>query len=100
MSGIYGSASMRSRELTAPPKDDDAADGQHPNPIDERPIQSVGHPRDCDGSGARHAGSATTDPAVLRVTLMLVKDGAGEGYWWVECGTCEHGWQVPHYAVA
>jgi hypothetical protein len=22
----------------------------------------------------------------------------GRGYWWVECGTCECGWQVPHYA--
>jgi hypothetical protein len=20
------------------------------------------------------------------------------GYWWVECGTCGAGWQVPHYA--
>jgi hypothetical protein len=22
----------------------------------------------------------------------------GRDYWWVECGTCECGWQVPHYA--
>ncbi len=40
-----------------------------------------------------------TDPAVLKV-LLKVKDGAGGGYWWVECGSCECGWQIPHYAVA
>jgi hypothetical protein len=27
-----------------------------------------------------------------------VKDGAGGNYWWVECGTCDTAWQVPHYA--
>jgi hypothetical protein len=21
-----------------------------------------------------------------------------DGYWWVECGTCDTAWQVPHYA--
>ena len=26
------------------------------------------------------------------------QDGAGGGYWWVECGSCEAGWQVAHYA--
>jgi hypothetical protein len=36
---------------------------------------------------------------VLKV-LLKVKDGAGGGYWWVECGSCECGWQIPHYAVA
>jgi hypothetical protein len=35
-------------------------------------------------------------PLLLRV-ILKVRDGAGGGYWWVECGTCEHGWQVPHY---
>jgi hypothetical protein len=30
--------------------------------------------------------------------LLKVKDGAGGGYWWVECGTCDTGWQVPYYA--
>jgi hypothetical protein len=29
---------------------------------------------------------------------LKVKDGAGGGYWWVECGSCECGWQVPYYA--
>jgi hypothetical protein len=38
-----------------------------------------------------------TDPAVLKV-LLKVKDGSGGGYWWVECGSCECGWQVPYYA--
>jgi putative DNA primase/helicase len=37
------------------------------------------------------------DPGLLRAVLK-VRDGAGGGYWWVECGTCECGWQVPHYA--
>jgi hypothetical protein len=23
--------------------------------------------------------------------------GAGGDYWWVECGTCDTGWQVPHH---
>jgi hypothetical protein len=40
----------------------------------------------------------TTDPAVLRV-ILKVRDGAGGDYWWVDCGTCGYGWQVPH-AVA
>jgi hypothetical protein len=36
-------------------------------------------------------------PAVLEVVLK-VKRGLGEGYHWVECGACDTGWQVPHYA--
>jgi hypothetical protein len=72
------------------------------------------HDRDHDRQGDRVLGSipsmrgppATrrqcefaneTDPAVLKV-LVKVKDGAGGGYRWVECGTCACGWQVPHYA--
>jgi hypothetical protein len=38
------------------------------------------------------------DPAVLRLVLK-VKDGAGGDYWSVECGACDTGWQVPHYAA-
>ena len=53
-----------------------------------------------DPSTFRHAGQCehrdTSDPALLRV-ILKVRDGAGGGYWWVECATCEHGWQVPHY---
>jgi hypothetical protein len=41
--------------------------------------------------------AAATDPAVLRI-ILKVKDGAGGGYWWVECGTCVCAWQVPYYA--
>jgi hypothetical protein len=29
---------------------------------------------------------------------LKVRDGAGGGYWWVECDSCACGWQVPHYA--
>jgi hypothetical protein len=38
------------------------------------------------------------DAARLRL-ILNVKDGVGGGDWW-ECGTCECGWQVPHYAAA
>jgi hypothetical protein len=41
----------------------------------------------------------TSDPALLRA-ILKVRDGAGGDHWWVECGICECGWQVPHYAVA
>jgi hypothetical protein len=48
-----------------------------------------------------HAGQCehryTSDPALLRA-ILKVRDGAGGGYWWVECGSCECGWQVAHYA--
>jgi hypothetical protein len=51
----------------------------------------------------RHAGHCehryTSEPALLRA-ILRVRDGAGGGYWWVECGACECGWQVQHYAVA
>jgi hypothetical protein len=30
--------------------------------------------------------------------ILKVRDGAGGDYWWVECGTCDTAWQVPHYA--
>ena len=53
-----------------------------------------------DPSTFRHAGQCerrhTTDSALLRA-ILKVRDGASGGYWWV-CGTCECGWQVPHYA--
>jgi hypothetical protein len=28
---------------------------------------------------------------------LKVRDGAGEGYWWVECSAFDTAWQVPHY---
>jgi hypothetical protein len=34
--------------------------------------------------------TSETYAAVLRF-ILKVKDGAGGGYWWVECGTCECG---------
>jgi hypothetical protein len=49
-----------------------------------------------------HAGQCehrdTTDPALLRA-ILKVREGAGEGYWWVECSACDTAWQVPHYAA-
>jgi len=54
-----------------------------------------------DAKTSRHAPQCEfaneTDPALLRV-LLKVRDGAGGGYWWVECGTCDCGWQVPVFA--
>jgi hypothetical protein len=29
----------------------------------------------------------------------LLKVRERDGYWWVECGSCEAGWQVPFYAA-
>ncbi len=54
-----------------------------------------------DAKTSRHAPqcefASETNAAVLRV-LLKVSDGAGGDYWWVTCGSCETGWQVPHYA--
>jgi hypothetical protein len=54
-----------------------------------------------DPKTSRHAGEcefvSETDTAVLKF-LLKVKDGAGGSYWWVECGACDTGWQVPYYA--
>jgi hypothetical protein len=41
----------------------------------------------------------TTDPTLL-AAILKVRDGASEGYWWVECGACDTAWPVPHYAAA
>jgi hypothetical protein len=35
-----------------------------------------------------------TDPGVLRVLLKVTDKG---DYAWVECGSCEAGWQVPYF---
>jgi hypothetical protein len=52
-----------------------------------------------DPKTSRHAGQCelvnATDPAVLRLALRVKES---DGYWWVECVACEHGWQVPYYA--
>jgi hypothetical protein len=54
-----------------------------------------------DAKSSRHAGecefASETDAAVLKIVLK-VKDGAGGGCWWVECGACDTAWQVPHHA--
>jgi len=40
-----------------------------------------------------------TDAAGLRV-LLKAQAGRGGDYWWVTCGACDTGWQVPFYAEA
>jgi hypothetical protein len=56
-----------------------------------------------DPATFRHAPQCehrdTTDPDLVRV-ILRVQEGGGEGYWWVTCGICEHGWQIPHYAAS
>ena len=34
---------------------------------------------------------------MLRVLLKVINKG---DYDWVECGSCDTAWQVPHYAIA
>ncbi len=52
-----------------------------------------------DAKTSRHAPecefASDTNPAVLRL-ILRVKEGMGGGYWWVECGSCSTGWQVPY----
>ena len=55
-----------------------------------------------DLATSRHAPQCEfkdeSDPAVLKVLLKVRDAAAGDAYWWVECGACEIGWQVPHFA--
>jgi hypothetical protein len=48
---------------------------------------------------SRHLGQCEyvgeTDAGMLRVLLKVTDKG---DYDWVECGSCEAGWQVAHYA--
>jgi hypothetical protein len=52
-----------------------------------------------DPATACHLGQCPyigeTDAGMLRVLLKITDKG---DYDWVECGSCEAGWQVPHYA--
>ena len=53
-----------------------------------------------DPSTFRHGGGcehrAVTDPTIVKA-ILRVHDR--ENYWWVECGACDYGWQVPYYAA-
>ena len=52
------------------------------------------------GRTFRHCGGCeqrdTAYPAILRA-ILRVHDR--EGYWWVQCGACDCGWQVQYYAA-
>jgi hypothetical protein len=54
-----------------------------------------------DPKTSRHAPECEyvfeTDPPVLKI-LLKVKPGLRPGYSWVECGACDAGWQVAHFA--
>jgi hypothetical protein len=62
---------------------------------DARSRQDPYHP-----STFRHFGQCehrdTTDPVLVRAILKIQER---DGYWWVQCGACDGGWQVPFYAV-
>ena len=82
------------------------ADQHHPNdPILLAVDQQLGAvvfgstPMTRPPSSTRASASTihTSDPALLRA-ILKVRTGWAGGYWWVECGTCGAGWQVPHYA--
>ena len=53
-----------------------------------------------DPATFRHGGECehrdTTDPTIVKAILRFHDR---DGYWWVECATCEYGWQVPYYAA-
>jgi hypothetical protein len=42
------------------------------------------------------AARGTTDPTIVKA-ILRVQDR--EGYWWVECAACDHGWQVAYFAA-
>jgi hypothetical protein len=54
-----------------------------------------------DSATFRHAPECedrdTTDPKFLRAILTVTER---ESYWFVQCRTCDCGWQVPYYASA
>jgi len=37
-----------------------------------------------------------TDPAIF---IAILRVHNRENYWWVQCSTCDYGWQVPFYAA-
>jgi hypothetical protein len=37
-----------------------------------------------------------TEPSIVKALLTVLER---EDYWYVQCGSCETGWQVPHYAA-
>ena len=63
----------------------DAGHGRRNDPYDSATAR---HLEQCEFVGE-------TDAAMLRVLLKVTDKG---DYDWVECGGCEAGWQVAHYA--
>jgi hypothetical protein len=59
-----------------------------PAPLDPHDPRTAGHAPQCEFA-------SETNPATLKV---LLKVRERDGYWWVECGSCECGWQVPFFA--
>ena len=68
--------------------------GRFEKPTDRRGRLDMTRPP----SATRASASTVPRAIVLLRAILRVRDGAGGGYWWVKCGTCECGWQVPHYA--
>jgi hypothetical protein len=55
-----------------------------------------------DPATSRHFGQCehkdATDAVLIRA-ILRVRDNPGWDYWFVECNSCEGGWQVPYYAA-
>jgi hypothetical protein len=53
-----------------------------------------------DPSTFRHLGGCehrdVTDVVIIKAILTVHER---EDYWYVQCSTCEGGWQVPYYAA-
>jgi hypothetical protein len=57
--------------------------------LDPLDPSTFGHAPQCEH---RH----TTDPTIVKA-ILSVQDR--ENYWYVQCSTCDCGWQVPYYAA-
>jgi hypothetical protein len=54
----------------------------------------------CDTSAFRsHEGCEHRDATDSALIRAILKVDEREGYWWVQCGACDGGWQVPFYAA-
>jgi hypothetical protein len=52
----------------------------------------------CDATTARHLPQCQFAGVAAPPFALKVRDSASGDYWWVECSSCESGWQVPYYA--
>ena len=80
--GLWEAVCVCTKEFYRDPEMDERA---RLDPLDPKTSQHAGQ---CEFAGV-------TDAAVVRLALRVTDK---DGYAWVECASCEHGWQVPHFA--